>query len=233
MAAAIFLLIGFLLFVLVIAIAFFALEGGRHSRATRHLDEPVPDTNQRKGDRGESLVALHHLSQLPPRFYSVFNTLFVPRWDDYTTTTEIDHVVVSPFGLFVIETKAISGWIFGTEQEVNWTVKNHQATYPMRNPLRQNRLHTKSLARFLGLGDDLVHSVVFFVGESTFKKDMPANVLEHDGLNSYICQFQDRVFDEAEFEHLVVRLRTHHDSLDPETARREHLEGLQRRFMEA
>jgi hypothetical protein len=31
-------------------------------------------------------------------------------------TTQIDHVIVSPYGVFVIETKNMRGWIFGSEQ---------------------------------------------------------------------------------------------------------------------
>jgi restriction system protein len=30
---------------------------------------------------------------------------------------QIDHVVVSPYGVFVIETKAMDGWIFGSEKQ--------------------------------------------------------------------------------------------------------------------
>ncbi|MEC7370234.1 MAG: nuclease-related domain-containing protein [Pseudomonadota bacterium] len=36
-------------------------------------------------------------------------------------TTQIDNLLVSPYGLFIIETKNINGWIFGSENRPNWT----------------------------------------------------------------------------------------------------------------
>ncbi|WP_105213111.1 nuclease-related domain-containing protein [Pseudoalteromonas sp. T1lg22] len=35
--------------------------------------------------------------------------------------TEVDHLLVSPFGIFVIESKNYSGWIFGSEKQAKWT----------------------------------------------------------------------------------------------------------------
>jgi hypothetical protein len=32
-------------------------------------------------------------------------------------TTQIDHIIVSPFGVFVVETKNMKGWIFGKEED--------------------------------------------------------------------------------------------------------------------
>jgi len=36
-------------------------------------------------------------------------------------TSQIDHVVISPCGIFVIETKACDGWLFGSEKAEYWT----------------------------------------------------------------------------------------------------------------
>src|SRR5205807_616293 len=51
---------------------------------------------------------------------------------------EIDHLIVSPFGLFVIESKDRSGWIFGEESERNWTAVHFKNKYTFQNPLHQN-----------------------------------------------------------------------------------------------
>ena len=50
---------------------------------------------------------------------------------------EIDHLIVSPFGLFVIENKDRSGWIFGEESARNWTAVHFTTKYAFQNPLHQ------------------------------------------------------------------------------------------------
>jgi restriction system protein len=36
-------------------------------------------------------------------------------------TTQIDQIIVSKFGVFVIEVKNLKGWIFGDEKAAKWT----------------------------------------------------------------------------------------------------------------
>ena len=63
-----------------------------------------------KGAAGEAKVALGSLLSLPPSKYTRFNDVTLPLPGG---TAQIDHVFVSRFGVFVIETKNWSGWIFG------------------------------------------------------------------------------------------------------------------------
>jgi hypothetical protein len=51
------------------------------------------------------------------------NDIYLPLDDG--STTQIDHVVVSPFGVFVIETKTYKGWIFGNPRDAQWTQALH------------------------------------------------------------------------------------------------------------
>ena len=73
-----------------------------------------------KGRIGETIVSVGALKRLDPKIYRVFNDVVLPR-PDGKGTTQIDHVVVSPFGIFVIETKNYGGWIFGDEDSRYWT----------------------------------------------------------------------------------------------------------------
>ena len=50
--------------------------------------------------------------------YITLNDIMIPT--EYGTT-QIDHVVVSPYGIFVIETKNYKGWILGDERADEWT----------------------------------------------------------------------------------------------------------------
>ncbi|MBR6493898.1 MAG: NERD domain-containing protein [Prevotella sp.] len=71
---------------------------------------------EQKGKRGEQYV-FSILSRLPEE-YAVLNDL-VFRTEK--GTTQIDHVVVSKYGIFVIETKNYRGEIYGDDSRKKWT----------------------------------------------------------------------------------------------------------------
>jgi restriction system protein len=101
-------------------------------------------------------------------------------------TMQIDHIIVSIYGVFVIETKNMSGWIFGGAHQKTWTQKIYRRIYKFQNPLHQNYKHTKTLENMLGIDPNHIFSVVVFVGGSTFKTEMPGNVVEVGGYIRYI-----------------------------------------------
>jgi hypothetical protein len=70
-----------------------------------------------KGAIGERYVN-NALSKLGPQ-YKVLHDLYVPNRKG--GTAQVDHVVTSPYGIFVIETKHYNGWIFGDENPKKWT----------------------------------------------------------------------------------------------------------------
>lgn len=74
-----------------------------------------------KGKLGEFAVATHVKLYLKGPEYRLLNDLTLPDGDG--STTQIDHFLLSPYGLFVIETKNYKGWIFGGERQKTWTQK--------------------------------------------------------------------------------------------------------------
>ncbi len=101
-------------------------------------------------------------------------------------TTQIDHIIVSLYGIFVIETKNMKGWIFGSQNQKTWTQKIYKKSFKFQNPLHQNYKHVKTLEKLLNLNDGQIFSLVVFIGESTFKTEMPANVTYGGGYVRYI-----------------------------------------------
>ena len=160
--------------VIVLIIAFFIFvisrSGGRRRAASRGL-------------QGELIVDRELASGLDESEYRRFHDLVLPSGMD---ETQIDHVVVSPYGVFVIETKNYSGWIFGDERSKVWTqtIWGHKSKF--QNPLRQNFKHTKAIESFLSLGSSSVFSVVVFVGSGEFRTSMPPNVIYLNDLCPYL-----------------------------------------------
>ena len=83
-------------------------------------------------------------------------------------TTQIDHIIVSRYGVFVIETKNMKGWIFGSANQKTWTQKIYKHTHKFQNPLHQNYKHVKTLEALLDIPSSAIHSLVVFVGDSRF-----------------------------------------------------------------
>ncbi len=74
--------------------------------------------NTLKGWFEERIAALSLWLFLDRRIYRRFHDVIIPSPNG---TTQIDHLLISPFGLFLIETKNFKGWIFGSEDQANWT----------------------------------------------------------------------------------------------------------------
>ncbi|WP_165673279.1 nuclease-related domain-containing protein [Metapseudomonas otitidis] len=178
-----------------------------------------------KGYIGELLVRLFAHWQLDRQTYQRLHNVTLNTPDG---TTQIDHVFLSRYGIFVLETKNMSGWIFGSEQQAQWTQKLYKHSYKFQNPLRQNYKHLKALEATLGIAPEHLHSVITFVGGSTFKTAMPANVTEGIGFIRYIKSFQQPVFSDAQVATLVRTLQTGRRAPTLAT-HREHVQNLQRR----
>ncbi|WP_017842824.1 nuclease-related domain-containing protein [Methylotuvimicrobium buryatense] len=136
-----------------------------------------------KGILGEFLVNLAAKFFLDKNIYRLFKNVTLPTEDG---TTQIDHVIVSRYGVFVIETKNMKGWIFGSSQQKTWTQKIYRHTSKFQNPLHQNYKHTQTLQSALELDPEKMFSLVVFVGDSTFKTPMPDNVVYAVGYIRFI-----------------------------------------------
>lgn len=116
-----------------------------------------------KGAIGEWYVN-KELNKLGP-IYRVFHDLYIPNGEG--GTSQVDHVVTSPFGIFVIETKHYDGWIFGKETQRLWTQVIYKRKEKFLNPIWQNYGHIEVLKK--QLGDHSFHSLIVFSSRSTLK----------------------------------------------------------------
>jgi predicted RNA-binding Zn-ribbon protein involved in translation (DUF1610 family) len=178
-----------------------------------------------KGWVGEVQGTLAKKIFLDPEIYKDVNNITIPTSNG---TTQIDHVVVSRFGIFVVETKNYQGWIFGSEDQPQWTqCLPGGKKFKFQNPLRQNYRHIKVLSEFLGLPEEKFHSVVMFWGESEFKTPMPVNVMD----KGYATYFKSKVvplFGDDEVEQIITAIKS---GILPKTwaTRTAHIESLKER----
>lgn len=80
-----------------------------------------------------------------------------------STTTQIDKIIVSNFGIFCIEEKALNGWIYGNVESKYWKQFLQSKEFKFYNPFRQNYAHVKALEVLLGnhLNAPIVSLVTF------------------------------------------------------------------------
>ena len=156
-----------------------------------------------KGARGERRVNSILDRKLPANEYKVFHDITLPS--SYGST-QIDHIVVSKYGIFVIETKNYTGWIFGDAKSKNWTQIVFKEKNRFMNPLRQNYKHTKAVESFFSLRPKYVHSVVVFVGDAKFKTNLPANVTHRRGLCPYIRSKRELLLRTARVRDIAQKL---------------------------
>ncbi len=105
-----------------------------------------------------------------PKEYILLKDVLIPRADDPARTTQVDHVVLSPHGVFVLETKNIGGKLVAGDSYAEWVVRKGRRSYKMRNPARQNYLHIQSLRHILGVDDAYpIQSIVVFSNRANLK----------------------------------------------------------------
>lgn len=179
-----------------------------------------------KGFFGELLVRLSAKFLLDPNEYRAIHNVTLKTPDG---TTQIDHVFVSRFGIFVVETKNYSGWIFGDENQATWTQKLFKTTNKFQNPLRQNFKHIKALESLVSLPSETFHSIIVFVGGSEFKTKMPQNVTYAGGYISYIKSKTSPILSASEVEAVYSAIST--GRMAPSlVTNREHVKNVQRRL---
>jgi restriction system protein len=148
-----------------------------------------------KGWVGESLVSRKANLKLPPEQYHAYDNVTLP---DGVGTTQIDHIYVSRFGVFVVETKNMAGWIFGAENQAQWTQTIYKRKSRFQNPIRQNYKHIKTLETRLQVPASKLHTVIVFTGDSTFKTELPRCVCALANFADYIKSFSVPVLSDAE-----------------------------------
>ncbi len=101
---------------------------------------------ERLGVKGEKKIARILKPWAAIRGYKVLNGIYLPLYDK---TTEIDHIVIGFFGMIVIETKNMSGEIYGDVKAKEWTHIIGSKKHKLYNPVMQNQAHIDCIRHWL------------------------------------------------------------------------------------
>jgi hypothetical protein len=175
---------------------------------------------------GESAVK-RILSRLPKDEYEILNDILIANGDN---TSQIDHIVVSLYGIFIIETKNYSGWILGDERAKKWTQVLYKHKFSFVNPIRQNYGHIiaiKSLLLERGvislpLPNDLFLSLVAFAPKCELKVRLEKTpVIKYNELIPIIRERTFKIMNQAQMASIIEQINN--ENIIDARLRRQHI----------
>lgn len=128
------------------------------------------------------------LSKLPKTKYKIINNLFLSINGH---THQIDHVIISPYGIFSIETKQYNGYITGNKYDKNWVRHAGKYTYYYTNPIRQNYGHCKALAELLNIDETNIYNIVCIPSKAKLKIEHDGELVGYDTIVNKIMSFNE------------------------------------------
>jgi len=180
-----------------------------------------------KGVIGEKTISVF-LSRLDPSKYKVINDLML-KTDG--RTSQIDHVVVSNYGLFVIETKNYKGWILGDEHGEQWTQVIYKRKEKFYNPIRQNYGHIQALKQNLQEYQEINYiPIIVFSINAELKVKTNSKVIYSVNLLKTIREYMSESLTDQQKEEIYSKL-TKLNVCEKEV-RTQHVDGIHKKKAE-
>lgn len=184
-------------------------------------------SKESKGWLGEQKVRLILWWYLNKKKYHTFYNIYLkPKGG----SAQIDHIIVSVYGIFVIETKNMSGSIEGKDYNDHWYQELRDQKIPFYNPLWQNDGHIKAITETLTKTEkDKFHSIVIFTNDNCkFKTKMPDNVLLK-GYIKYIKSKTEKILTEKEVANTIEGIKVYRKRNNYKT-KKEHIEYIKNTY---
>jgi hypothetical protein len=176
---------------------------------------------------GERAVRTRLTNTFQSPSYHLLNSVTLPCAGG---STQVDHVLISTFGIFVIESKHYKGWIFANSKSSQWTQVLYKVKHKFQNPLRQNYKHYVEIQKLLDfIPKEHIYSVVVFTGEAEFKTEVPEGVYNLDQFVRFIKTKNIEVISQNRVQFCVGRLECTRFALTSVTDI-EHRANLDNRF---
>ena len=174
------------------------------------------------GEIGEDRIA-RFLNSLSSDYY-IFNDIYLYNKG---MTTQIDHVVISIYGIFVIETKNYKGQIYGNDTSEYWTENFYGKTYKFYNPIKQNYSHIRVLQQALKIPINNFIPIVVFTGEAKLKCKTEENVMYFFQLKEFIERFEKPIFEISDLK--IIEEKLLYYNIDNEKIKEVHKRNVQQR----
>ena len=136
-------------------------------------------------------------------------------------TTQIDHIVFSKYGIFVIETKQRNTYITGNEHDKYWIVKAGRKKHYMYNPIHQNYGHKKAIEKILGLDDNQVIDIVCVSGQANLRIKSNKVVRVERLVDRILFEKEEKIEDYVSMAHRINAM-----NIVDKNYRKQHIEDI-------
>lgn len=179
-----------------------------------------------RGSQGEGKLLRILERRLPLGGDSGYRIIRNLMFETPTGTTQLDFAVVSAFGIFLLEVKNYSGWIFGDPNDKRWTQSLRGGRkFPFQNPIHQNFRHLAVLSEKTGIPQNVIFPLVAFSNECEFKTELPANVVHFDEVAEYIRRFRSIIIKPEQLSEIMETFLAWDNAIDGEK-KRDHVQNL-------
>ena len=131
------------------------------------------------------------LKKLPLDKYQILNDIMIKT---SRGTTQIDHIVVSKYGIFVIETKQYNGFITGNSYDLKWEKHYGKQSKHCVNPIRQNYGHVKAISELLNI-DKGVFNIVCIPSQANLKINHNGELTNNHTIVEKILSYQSEIIE--------------------------------------
>lgn len=168
---------------------------------------------------GELWVRIE-LTKLSKKDYLVLNNVMLKQNE---ITHQIDHIVISKFGIFVIETKNYKGLITGNEYQDKWIQHLAKKKYFFHNPIHQNYGHIETLRKVLNLQQNQFISIICFLNKTNIQIKSKIPVIHIDNLKNVILSYNTQLIENDIYE---IKNKLKKQNIIDKTERKNHVEKI-------
>ncbi|TMO52527.1 nuclease-related domain-containing protein [Pseudoalteromonas phenolica] len=124
---------------------------------------------------------------------------------------DIDELVLSPYGVFVISCQPQTGRIYADTTSEVWSEQIGKNRNNFPSPSRQLPMKLAGVKQLFGI-EEHIHGLIVFDQEADFRTNMPKNVFQTGQLLSRIQSYEDKIFTQEQISHFVLLLSEYKSS---------------------
>ena len=165
------------------------------------------------------------LNKLPKDKYKILNDIFIST---DSGTHQIDHIIVSKYGIFSIETKQYNGYITGNKYDKNWVRHAGNKKYYYTNPIRQNYGHVKALSELLKIEESKIYNIVCIPSKAKLKIEHDGELVGYNTIVNKILSFKNEViYNEDEIVDIIKS-----NNITDKNAKKEHIKNIKENIID-
>lgn len=165
------------------------------------------------------------LDRLPKDKYIIINNVFI---EANGFTHQIDHVIVSRYGIFSVETKQYNGFITGNKYDKNWIRHAGKNKYYYTNPIRQNYGHVKALSELLGIDETKIFNVVCIPSRAKLKIEHDGELVRYDTIVDKVLSYKEEIINNV--DEIVNTIKS--KNITDKRIKKKHIENIKENIID-